>query len=205
MKSITTKQFDYGQEEIDYLRKADAALGAAMTRMGKVERIVMPDTFTAFVYAIVSQLISAKAVQTIWEKMRVEIGELSPQRLASITADDIQRCGLTMKKAVCIHEIAETIVQGKLHLEELKELPDEEVIRRLTALKGVGNWTAEMLLIHAFERPDVVSWGDIAIRRGMKKLYGLNDLTKEQFEHFRVGYSPYGSVASIYLWAISME
>lgn len=205
MKSITTKQFDYGQEEIDYLRKADAALGAAMTRMGKVERIVMPDTFTALLYAIVSQLISAKAVQTIWEKMRIEIGELSPQRLASITADDIQRCGLTMKKTVCIHEIAETIVQGKLDLEELKELPDEEVIRKLTALKGVGNWTAEMLLIHAFERPDVVSWGDIAIRRGMKKLYGLNDLTKEQFEHFRAGYSPYGSVASIYLWAISME
>jgi DNA-3-methyladenine glycosylase II len=62
-----------------------------------------------------------------------------------------------------------------------------------------------MLLLHAYERPDIVSWGDVAIRRGMMKLYGLDTLTNDQFEQYRTGYSPYGSVASIYLWVISFE
>lgn len=72
-------------------------------------------------------------------------------------------------------------------------------------LNGVGKWTAEMMLINAMERRDVVSWGDIAIRRGMMKLYGLRTITKEQFEEFRLRYSPLGSIASIYLWEISFE
>lgn len=96
-------------------------------------------------------------------------------------------------------------MQGEIRLEELNRLSDAEVIKQLMSLKGVGKWTAEMLLIHAMERPDVVSWGDIAIRRGMMKLYGLQDLTKEQFDTYRLRYSPYGSVASIYLWTLSME
>lgn len=205
MQPIQTKFFDYGKEQTDYLSIADPVLGAAISRIGKIERIVMPDPFTVLVYAIVGQLISAKAVHTIWENMQIKLGELTPQRLASVTADDIQRSGLTMKKAVCIHQIAEAIVQGKLDLKELNELPDEDVIRKLMALKGVGRWTAEMLLLHAYERPDIVSWGDVAIRRGMMKLYGLEGLTKDQFEQYRAGYSPYGSVASIYLWVISFE
>ncbi|OME80799.1 DNA-3-methyladenine glycosidase [Paenibacillus sp. FSL A5-0031] len=205
MQTIQTKLFDYGQAEIDYLKSVDEALGAAMSRLGKVERIIMPDLFTSLVYAIVGQLISAKAVHTIWERMQVRLGEISPSNIANQTADYIQSCGITMKKAVCIKSIAESIVQGEIRLEELNRLSDAEVIKQLMSLKGVGKWTAEMLLIHAMERPDVVSWGDIAIRRGMMKLYGLQDLTKEQFDTYRLRYSPYGSVASIYLWTLSME
>lgn len=187
------------------MKSVDEALGAAMSRLGIVERIIMPDLFTSLVYAIVGQLISAKAVHTIWERMQVRLGEISPSNIANHTADQIQSCGITMKKAVCIKSIAESIIQGEIQLEELNRLSDAEVIKQLMTLKGVGKWTAEMLLIHAMERPDVVSWGDIAIRRGMMKLYGLQDLTKEQFDTYRLRYSPYGSVASIYLWTLSME
>ena len=73
----------------------------------------------------------------------------------------------------------------------------------LSALDGVGVWTAEMLLIFSLQRPDVVSWGDLAIRRGMMALYGLNSLTRTQFDNYRKRYSPYGSVASLYLWALA--
>ena len=205
MASLTTKFFDYGREETDYLTNADEALGAAIKRMGKVERVVIPDLFTALVHAIVAQLISAKAVRTIWDRMLSRFGEITPLHLAAQTADTIQSCGITMKKALCIRHIAQTVASGAFRLDELKELPDAEVIKKLTALDGVGRWTAEMLLIHALERRDVVSWGDIAIRRGMMKLYGLPTITKEQFEKYRHSYSPYGSVASIYLWEISFE
>lgn len=205
MRTVATKYFDYGQEEIDYLKNVDETLGAAMTRIGKIERVVIPDLFTALVYAIVGQLISVKAVHTIWERMQSQFGEITPSNLMSQTADDIQRCGMTMKKAVCIYKLSQSIEEGSFQLDKLKDLSDAEVIKELMTLDGVGKWTAEMLLLNAMERRDIVSWGDIAIRRGMMKLYNLSTITKEQFEEYRRRYSPLGSVASIYLWQISFE
>ncbi|MCA0755899.1 DNA-3-methyladenine glycosylase 2 family protein [Paenibacillus sp. N4] len=200
---MMTKTFDYGEEEIEYLKKRDAALGAAIDRIGKVERAVTPDLFSALTHAIVGQLISVKAAATIWGRLQSRFGEFSAERLAAQTAADLKQCGLSMKKAECIKEIAELIAQGGLQMEELRRLSDKEVIDRLTAIKGVGIWTAEMLLLHCLERRDVVSWGDIAIRRGMMRLYGLDTLSKQQFNAYRDNYSPYGTVASIYLWELS--
>ncbi|MBW7474647.1 DNA-3-methyladenine glycosylase 2 family protein [Paenibacillus oenotherae] len=205
MATITTKYFEYGQEALDYLKSVDETLGAAMERMGRVERVIIPDLFTALIYAIVSQLISVKAVHTIWERMQIQLGDISPANLAVQPADTIQRCGMTMRKAVCIQRIAGTIAHGAFRLEELSSLTDAEVITKLMTLDGIGRWTAEMMLINTMERPDIVSWGDIAIRRGMMKLYGLPAITKKQFDEYRRRYSPFGSVASIYLWEISFE
>lgn len=203
--TVKTKYFDYGLEEMESLARADSSLGAAIKRMGKVERVIIPDLFAALVHAIVGQLISAKAVHTIWGRMQEQLGEITARNLAETTADRIQSCGITMNKAVCIRQISQSVVQGTLDLDELHLLPDEVVIKKLSALNGIGKWTAEMLLINAMERRDVVSWGDIAIRRGMMKLYGLDNLSKEQFERYRRGYSPLGSIASIYLWEISFQ
>ncbi|WP_139994934.1 DNA-3-methyladenine glycosylase family protein [Paenibacillus paridis] len=205
MGGVKTKFFNYGQEEIDTLKSMDKELGTAMERLGKVERLIIPDLFTALMHAMVSQLISAKAAHTIWQRMLDKLGEISPQNIAGQTVETIQSCGVTMKKASSMLAIAEKIAQGEFRLDELHQLPDKEAIRQLVSLKGVGEWTAEMLLIHGMERHDVVSWGDIAIRRGMIKLYGLPALTKEQFEEYRKRYSPLGSIASIYLWQISFE
>lgn len=202
---VKTKYFNYGQTEINYLKKADPVLGEAMDRMGKIQRVIIPDLFSALIYAIVGQLISVKTAQTVWQKMQDKFGEVTPYYIASKTADSIQSCGITMKKAICIKDISETIAQGKLNLNELHSLSDSEIIKRLTLLNGIGKWTAEMLLINSMERPDVVSWGDLAIRRGMCKLYGLKEISKEQFEENRNRYSPYGSTASIYLWQISFQ
>jgi DNA-3-methyladenine glycosylase II len=187
------------------LKGADATLGAAMERLGKVERVIIPDLFAALIYAIIGQLISVKAVNTIWSRMQERFGEITPQNIAEKSADDIQACGITMKKATCIKCISEMVAQGSFNLHELLTLSDEAVIQKLSTLNGIGKWTAEMMLVNSMERPDVVSWGDIAIRRGMSKLYGLEDVTKEQFNEYKRRYSPYGSVASIYLWKISFE
>lgn len=205
MQTVKTKYFDYGQVEIDYLKNSDVALGEAMTRLGKVERVIIPDLFAALVYAIVGQLISAKAVNTIWQRIQDKFSEITPCNMANQNAIDIQSCGITMKKAVCIKSVSEKISKGKFDLNELYLLSDKEVIKKLSSLEGVGKWTAEMLLINSMERPDVVSFGDIAIRRGMCKLYGFEELTKEKFDIYRKQYSPYGSVASIYLWRISLK
>lgn len=203
MPAAKAKFFDYGSKETEYLASADPLLGVAMAGLGRVEREVIPDLFAALVYAVIGHLVSVRSAKTVWSNMQETLGQITPLNLSSFSADEIQRCGVTMKKAVCISALAEDIAQGKLELEGLRNLPDKEVIRRLTGIRGIGKWTAEMLLINSMERPDVVSWGDLAIRHGMEKLYDFPQLTKDQFTKCRDRYSPYGSVASIYLWKLS--
>lgn len=205
MSTVKTKYFEYGSTELNYLTYMDPVLGAAIRRFGRVERQVIPDIFTALVYTIIGQLVSVRSANTVWSRMQLTFGDITPENLYTYTADSIQACGMTMKKAICIHDIIEKIVQGQFNLSILNTLSDSEVIKQLISLPGIGRWTAEMILLNCMERPNVVSWGHLAIRRGTKKLYGLQELTKQQFDEYRKCYSPYGSVASIYLWAISFE
>lgn len=111
---------------------------------------------------------------------------------------------MTLRKAEYIKGIASAALTGEVDFSKLHTLTDEEIIKKLSSLNGVGIWTAEMLLIFSLCRPDVVSYGDLAIRRGMMNLYGLKELPKEKFNRYRKKYSPYGSVASLYLWELSV-
>jgi len=110
-----------------------------------------------------------------------------------------------MRKAGYIKNIAAAVNSGNLNLAELQHLSDNQVIEQLSSQPGIGVWTAEMLMIFSMQRPDIVSWNDLAIRRGMTRLYGLQTLTRADFDTRRQVYSPYGSIASLYLWHISRE
>jgi 3-methyladenine DNA glycosylase/8-oxoguanine DNA glycosylase len=195
--------FEYDQSALEYLGKKDKKLGAAINRIGLIERQVIPDLFAALVHSIVSQQISGPAAATVWRRILDYFGTLTPEKIGQASCEEIQQLGISMRKAQYIKGVAEAALQGKLDLQELNHLPDEEVVKRLVSLHGVGVWTAEMMLIFSLQRPDVVSWGDYGIRRGMMKLYGLDELTREQFDKYRKRYSPYGSVASLYLWEIA--
>jgi DNA-3-methyladenine glycosylase II len=195
--------FRYGNTEIDHLRARDKILGRAIEEIGMIERRVIPDIFTALVASVASQQVSAKAAETVWGRMEKRFGTITPDTIAAATAEEIQQCGMSMRKAGYIKGIGDAVARGHPDLAALPALPDDEVIARLTALDGVGVWTAEMMLIFSMQRPDVVSWGDLAIRRGMMRLYGKATLDRAAFDRYRRRYSPYGSVASLYLWEIS--
>ncbi len=197
--------FQYGQAEIDYLACRDRKLGRAIGRIGRIERPVMPDLFKALVHSILAQQISRKAADTVWAKLSERLVDVAPRNVAGTDVSDIQKCGLSMRKAGYIKGLGEAVMSGRLDFLKLREMRDEEVIEKLSSFPGIGVWTAEMLLIFSLCRPDVVSWGDLAIRRGMMKLYGLKALSKTQFDRFRNRYSPCGSVASLYLWALSVD
>jgi 3-methyladenine DNA glycosylase/8-oxoguanine DNA glycosylase len=197
--------FQYGKAEIDHLKSRDKKLGRAIDRIGVIERQVMPDLFAALVHSVVAQQISSKAAATIWGRLCGKLLDITPRKVAGMDVSDIQKCGVSMRKARYIKGIGEAAFRGDLDLLELRELPDEVVIEKLSSLPGIGVWTAEMLLIFSLCRPDVVSWGDLAIQRGMMNLYGLKELSKEQFDRFRKRYSPCGSVASLYLWTLSVK
>ena len=197
--------FKYGQTELAHLKKKDKKLGLAIERIGMIERPTTPDLFTALIHSIVSQQIATRAAATVWQRLEAYCTGITPQTIAAAPVEEIQKCGLSMRKASYIKGIGDSVARNELDISEFPHLPDDEIVRRLSSLHGVGVWTAEMLLIFSLQRPDIVSWGDLAIRRGMMALYGIKKLDREQFERYRKRYSPYGSVASLYLWRLSAE
>lgn len=196
--------YQYGEVEKEYLKANDPILAKAIDEIGHIKRPVASEFFPALIDSIVSQQISGKAADTVMQRLIELTGEITPETIAALEEDEIQKCGMTFNKAIYIKGAAEAFMTGEIIPSELESLTDEEVIKKLTTLKGIGIWTAEMLLIFFFNRPDIISWNDLGIRRGMKKLYGYEELTKEQFRHHKQMYSPYGTVASLYLWALSV-
>ena len=194
--------FEYGEKELAHLRKKDKKLGAAIDRRGIIRREINPNPFAALMESIVGQQISNKAAVTVCGKLN-DFSEMNPHKLHALSAEEIQTCGMSMRKAGYIKNIAEAAVSKTIDFDDLQNKSDEEIIKMLTAIKGVGTWTAEMLLIFSLMRPNVVSHGDLAIRRGMMILYGLEELSKEKFFQYAKRYAPYGSVASLYLWEMS--
>ena len=195
--------FKYGETEINHLRKEDKKLGAVIDRVGIIKRPVNPDVFSSLIESIVSQQISSKSADTVCLKLNNLCGMVA-ERLAALTIEEIQSCGMSMRKAGYVKGVADATVSNAIDFESLSGMSDSDVIKTLTALKGIGVWTAEMLLIFSLMRPNVISYGDLAIRRSMMRLYDLNELPKDRFERYARRYSPYGSVASLYLWHISV-
>jgi len=199
---MAEQYFEYREAELAHLRKKDKKLGAAIDRMGIIKRRVNPDLFSALVESVVGQQISNKAAATVCGRLDALCGT-DASRLHSLSIEEIQACGMSMRKAAYIKNIADAAINKIIDFDELPQKSDAEIIASLTAIKGIGVWTAEMLLIFSLMRPNVVSYGDLAIRRGMMQLYGLKELSKEQFVRYAKRYSPYGSVASLYLWEMS--
>jgi DNA-3-methyladenine glycosylase II len=195
--------FQYGQEEIDYLKSKDKKLARAIEKIGPIQREIIPDLFSALTKSIIGQQISSKAQATIWQRFLDAFGPLEPAKMAALSVEEIQAKGVSMRKASYIQGIAQAVVDGDLNLEGLQELSDEEVIQELVKLKGVGPWTAEMLMVFSMGRPNIISDKDLAIIRGLRVLYGHKEITPELFAKYKKRYSPYASVASLYLWELS--
>lgn len=196
--------FQYGETEVEWLSKRDKRLAQAIERIGLIERSTMPDLFTALIQCIIDQQISTAAARTVNARiLQVCGGHMSAEALLAAGADNLQRCGTSMRKVQYMLGVAEAVQTGKLDLSAIPAMDDAQVIQTLTGLKGIGIWTAEMLMIFALGRPDVLSWGDLAIQRGIMRLYNHKELPRERFERYRRRYSPYGSTASLYLWALA--
>lgn len=195
--------FEYGQKEIEYLKSKDKRLAEVIDKIGHIERAVDTDLFSAVVHHIIGQQISTKAQQSIWKKMNDSLGEITADRLILCGRENLQKFGTTFKKVDYILDFAEKVKSGEFDLEKMNTMSDEEVIKELSSLKGIGVWTAEMLLIFCLQRPNVFSYGDLAILRGIRMVYHHRKVSREQFEKYRRRLSPYCSVASFYFWAVA--
>lgn len=196
---------EYGANELSYLTKKDEKLGRLIEKTGHLKREVSKDLFDSLVGYIATQQISNKAAVTVRIRITEKFGRVTAKKLAAVSDEEIKSVGISMRKALYISGLSDAVISGELDIEGLAGLPDETVTSRLTTLKGIGDWTAEMFLIFSLGRMDVVSYKDFAIRKGMMSLYGLKTLEKEIFDKYRKRYSPYGTVASLYLWHLSKD
>ena len=195
--------FAYGTTETDYLSGKDKRLASVIERVGPIRREVRPDLFDALMHAIVGQQIATKAQQTVWNRLVQALGEVTPASVDSMEADALQRLGLSFRKVGYMKGAARKALLGELDIEALRHMDDTRVSAALCQLEGVGVWTAEMLMLFSLQRPDIFSFGDLAIHRGLRMVYRHKVVNRERFEMYRRRFSPYGSVASLYLWAVA--
>ena len=195
--------FEYGETELSYLRQKDRRLGEVIDRIGYIDRAVDTDLFSAIVHHIIGQQISTKAQATIWQRMRDALGEVNAETILAAGVPELQALGMTFRKAEYITDLAQKARDGAFDLDGIWRKTDGEVIRELSSLKGVGIWTAEMILLFCLQRPDIFSYDDLAIRRGLRMVYRHRRIDRALFERYRRRFHPYGSVASLYLWAVS--
>jgi 3-methyladenine DNA glycosylase/8-oxoguanine DNA glycosylase len=197
--------YKYGETEVEYLKSKCKKMAEAIDRIGMIERPILPHPFQALISSIISQQISTKAAATVKERLNKLIGAISAENILNASHESIQSCGMSNRKVTYIRGIAEAEQSGAINFDKLHKLSNEGIIEKLTALNGIGVWTAEMLMIFSLTRPDIISYGDLAIRNGIMHLYGLESLSKKEFEVYRKRFSPYSTVASLYFWVLSKE
>jgi DNA-3-methyladenine glycosylase II len=191
------------------LRAADGVLarlidehGALVRRDLKQER--PGDAYGALLRSIVGQQLSTRAARTIYGRM-LELFDghaPTPLQLLAANPDDIRAAGLSRPKINYLRDLAQHVEDGELELERLDDLPDEEVIEQLTAVKGIGEWSAHMFLMFHLGRPDVLPVGDQGIRRAVQVQYGLRKLPDpKRLEKIARPWRPYRTLACLYLWS----
>jgi DNA-3-methyladenine glycosylase II len=194
------------------LAAADPTMGALIERVGKIDlatrlrrrREERPaDAYGALLRAIVGQQLSTKAARTIYLRVVDIFGGVtpSPEQLLEAEEADLRAAGLSGRKVEYIRDLAAHVLSGELELDRLGELGDEEAIEEIVAVRGLGRWTAEMFLIFHLERPDVLSGGDLGIRKAVQIEYGLEEMpTPERVVEIGEPWRPHRSLASLYLW-----
>lgn len=178
-------------------------MAEVIDKIGVVRRRVIPDVFAALVHSIVGQQISTKAHESIWRKVEETVGEVSPKNILAISPELLQSVGISFRKVEYIRDAAGRFESGEFDILSFDSMSDEQVIEKLTQLKGVGVWSAEMLMLFSMRRPDVLSFGDLAILRGLRMIYHHRRIDRRLFEKYRRRFSPCNSVASLYLWAVA--
>lgn len=188
------------KKDLKALKALDPILSKHINKMPIPLRYYAESFFISVVETIVGQLISTKSATTIYNRLENLLGEVNVYNYINAKEEDIIACGIYKKKYDQIYNIAKSIKSGILDFHELKVKSGDEVIEILTAYPGIGLWSAEMILMHGLRHPDILAFGDLGIRNGIKKVYGLDDLSKKDFLVIKERLSPYGTLASMYFW-----
>ena len=195
-------------EAVEHLRAADETLKGLIDQRGPLDEEARQrgrptDPYGALLRSIVGQQLSTKAARSIYGRLIDLFGGRTPtpQELIDTDPEVVRSVGLSNAKVKYVRSLADHVLSGELELERLPELGDEEVMREVTAVKGIGQWSAHMFLIFQLGRRDVLPVGDLGIRRAVERAYGLEELpSAEELERLGERWAPHRSLASLYLW-----
>lgn len=194
-------RFCQNDEALKVLSKADEKIGQLIDLIGDYTLELERDFFKALVQSIVGQQLSIKAAETIFARLENLCGQVTPDSILSLSENELKSAGLSNKKIEYIKDLSEKVMWGAIDLEKLDYMGDEEVIRTLVQVKGIGRWTAEMFLIFSLGRPDIFSLDDFGLKLAVKGLYGLSDWPdKKTLDFLSQRWKPYRTAASLYLW-----
>jgi DNA-3-methyladenine glycosylase II len=194
------------------LAATDPTMAALIERVGKIDLETRlerraeerpADAYGALLRAIIGQQLSTKAARTIYLRvLDIFAGETpAPEQLLEASEEDLRGAGLSGRKVEYLRDLAAHVLSGELELDRLDDLSDEQAIEEIVAVRGLGRWTAEMFLLFHLQRPDILSGGDLGIRKAIGIEYGLEEMpSPEEAERLGERWSPHRSLASLYLW-----
>jgi DNA-3-methyladenine glycosylase II len=188
---------------VSHLKKSDPVLKGIIERVGAYRIEYRPPSFETLVRSIVFQQISGNVARAILGRLQDAImhGEITPENIMRLRAPRMRKAGLSSQKAEYIRDLARKTLDGSVRFETLPDTDDAQVIETLTQVKGIGVWTAQMFLIFALRRPDVLPTGDLGVRKAMQIAYRLPDLPKPPaMEEIAKPWRPYCTAASWYMW-----
>jgi DNA-3-methyladenine glycosylase II len=186
------------------LAKVDPLLAATMRRVGpfRMKRRPEDDVVASLARAIVSQQLSGRVAEVIWGRLEMLLDEVTPQSILSEEREGLRSVGLSYAKVDAVRDLAQKAAEGIVpSSKQLHALSDDEIVERLTEVRGIGRWTVEMLLMFRLGRPDVLPVDDLGIRKGFQKVYRKREMPKPKaLLAFGERWRPFRSVASWYLW-----
>jgi DNA-3-methyladenine glycosylase II len=185
-----------------HLRSADPVMAAIIERVGPCALAPREPSFETLARSITFQQLSGKAAGTIFERLRRAVGRRFTARgFLKLSTEDLRLCGLSRQKIASLTDLAERVQRREIRFAKLADLEDEEIIALLSQVRGVGVWTAQMFLMFALQRPNVMPIGDLGIRNAVRKAYGLTEMPKPaELAKIAEKWHPYCTFASWYLW-----
>lgn len=188
----------------EFLKNKDKVFDKLIARYGLLEVQNVHDLFSSFIFHFIGQMLSNKVANVLWERFVNLVGEVEPSHILKITDEKIRNIGISRAKVEFIKQFCNDIGSGKISLNNLNSLNDVNLIKKLTEIKGVGEWTAEMIVLFSFGRENIFSFKDVALKRGIMKCHpNFKTLSRYRFEKLRKLYSPYCSYASLYFYKVN--
>jgi DNA-3-methyladenine glycosylase II len=192
---------DYWLRAKRALARRDPVMARIMREHPKVFLARRGEPFLTLARAIVGQQISVKAAQSVWDRLAACVGEVTPQGVLARPRPRLRACGLSDRKTEYIADLAQHFVDGAIHEHRWPEMPDEEIIAELVAVRGIGRWTAEMFLIFNLLRPDVFPLDDLGLQKGICISYFKGrKVSLRTMKRLGETWRPWRSVATWYLW-----
>ena len=192
---------NYGSKEMNYISEKNPVMSALVNHYGKLEMGRVSDIYLSLVLHIISQMLANSVSDVLIKRFINLVGDITPENVLAVSVDEIRECGISRKKAEYIIALSNSVLDGLYDFSLLDGMSDNEAIKYLMQIKGVGKWTAEMIVEFTMGRLNIFSYDDVALQNGIKKAHGFKTLSKRRFEGLRKKYSPYCSVASVYYYA----